>query len=630
MTAGGIPGLYGGYSYQSPTLRALGKITPESYDYRDQTKVVSKLVGDVSFMGGMMRKMQKGIDEANQNFVQQIQSLLTDFLVLLGGGGDTGLDFGDLKYLLQAVGALFGFDQGVLPINLFQAAWHFFSTYIVPVDNFKDLMDFIIDGAIASILDIFGEVPIVGQALQQLAVIISEIRDILSPIAAAIDAFFDAFNIDIDNIEGIGDFFGPLKPIWDAISAALDGVELPDFTAVFHIIAQWSIPFVNLIVDVIDFWADLVSLITSFPNAVINFANNLPLNLPFTLGEGGANPILMFVYNFLQLFNITGWLNGDFNPLEIWKTVIDVMFKPTGLLAWLDPITGLLPDFQAPKIVSDIILTIESAFEGLPFIGDYIKPIFDVINGLLGIGNNAQGSANTANSQVTAIWATLNGSNATGGVTVVEDFNGAQSSSPPSSFETVYFGPGAGNDGIDGQGNLSWNENGAAWRGVLEKHNTPLGTDFGTVAIVWNQAMEFANPTPPVIKLQGRMNSAKDTWVEVSITRNFDGPFTLVAGCSVAGTYTQIGTPVTGITLNDGDTLEFRFGTSVHNRQLLFLRNGLTVLDKTDTGNVSALGASYRFPAMTRVAGVAIAYWLYFQRKPADVGVFAASDRKIA
>jgi len=180
-------GQYGAKGYESAQSRTLGKFESDKFSYREQGKNIIELNNAVGYMSAYMRKMQRGIDEANQNFLQQIQGLLNDLLVLIGGGGDTGFEFGDLKYVFQAIGALFGFtnDEGevTLPVNLFDAAWHFFSSYILPVQNFTDAIDMIVDSLIASVLDIFGEVPIVGQALEQLAVIISDLRDLLIPVA---------------------------------------------------------------------------------------------------------------------------------------------------------------------------------------------------------------------------------------------------------------------------------------------------------------------------------------------------------------------------------------------------------------------------------------------------------------
>lgn len=78
---------YGAYKYQSSESRTLGSITPDSFDYRDQAKLLTQLTGDVSYMSAYMRKMQQGIDDANQNFIQQIQSLINDMTVIFAGGG---------------------------------------------------------------------------------------------------------------------------------------------------------------------------------------------------------------------------------------------------------------------------------------------------------------------------------------------------------------------------------------------------------------------------------------------------------------------------------------------------------------------------------------------------------------
>mgnify|MGYP003508759380 CR=1 FL=1 len=223
-------GMYGGLGYQSSEVRALGGITPESYDYRDQGKVMSKLVTDVSYMAGMQRKMQEGIDAANQNVIQQIQGLINEIIVIFGGSGDTGFDFGDLKYIFQAIGALFGLEPGsILPINLFEAAWHFFAQYLLPFGNFGEAIGGIFDSLIATILDIFGEVPILGQALQQLAVFVSDSRDFINEL-------FDFFDSIVENISaafrgvplvgpGIADVFDAITGLFGLGSDAQSGAD---------------------------------------------------------------------------------------------------------------------------------------------------------------------------------------------------------------------------------------------------------------------------------------------------------------------------------------------------------------------------------------------------------------------
>jgi hypothetical protein len=362
-------GLYGGYKYESPKTRALGSISREQYAkvWDDQGRLMSKIISDVSYMAANQRQMQQGIDQANENVIQQVQGIISDFIVLFGGAGDTGLDFGDLKYVVQALGALFGFadENGniTVPVNLFNVAWHFFSNYILPVNNFRDAIDFLIDSAIASVLDIFGEVPILGQALQQLAVIISDIRDLLDPIADAVQAMFDALNIDLNDITGIGNFFGILKPIWDAIGDALDGINLPDFSLVFHEIALWSLPFVQAIAGAINVAAVLIRVVTGTATAT-DFSNALKsfsLILEPTVNGG------------LGLSNI-GWGSA----------IITNLLNPTGLFALLTG--GLLSNTVIPPLDGSILQSgnINLALTGLlgqlglgniPSLGDTQVPI---------------------------------------------------------------------------------------------------------------------------------------------------------------------------------------------------------------------------------------------------------------
>lgn len=167
---------YGQYNYESTESRALKSIRADSYN-KDLAKNIIQLNNNSEYMAQYLRKLQKGVDEANENVIEQITGLISDIFVLFAGGSDTGLEFGDLKYVFQAIGALFGFSDPDRPINLFAAAWHFFSTYIVPVNSFDEVINLIIDNAIAFILDVFGEIPIVGEALQTFAQWILDLRD---------------------------------------------------------------------------------------------------------------------------------------------------------------------------------------------------------------------------------------------------------------------------------------------------------------------------------------------------------------------------------------------------------------------------------------------------------------------
>lgn len=211
-----MTGALGGYKMESAESRALRSINQDSYDYRDQGKLLSKLTGDVSYMAQYMRNMQKGIDEANQNFVQQIGQLVNEILVLIGGNGDTGFDFGDLKYVFQAIGALLGFDDAtgiakIFPINLFNAAWHFFFNYVFPVQNFDEIINQIIDQAIAFLVTAAGEIPIVGDAIQILASWITQFRGGVANGTAILGGIFSNWTQALT--EGLQKIFNNFKKI---------------------------------------------------------------------------------------------------------------------------------------------------------------------------------------------------------------------------------------------------------------------------------------------------------------------------------------------------------------------------------------------------------------------------------
>jgi hypothetical protein len=205
------------YVMESGEARALASINTESYDYRDQAKLMSKLTGDVSYMAQYMRTMQRGIDSANKNFVQQFNDLLLEILALLQGNGDTGFDFGDLKYIFQAIGALFGFDQqegigAIFPINLFDAAWHFFSNYLFPINNPANFVAAVrnaVDRFLETLLATFDDLPFIGSAIEAIISWISEVRTWASNVGQIIDRFFSAFGLAVSTTLGnIANFFG--------------------------------------------------------------------------------------------------------------------------------------------------------------------------------------------------------------------------------------------------------------------------------------------------------------------------------------------------------------------------------------------------------------------------------------
>lgn len=257
-----MAGQYGSYKYESQESRALKSITADSYN-KDQAKNLIQLNQNSEYMAQYLRKLQKGVDEANQNIIESAQGFISDLIVLLGGGGATGLDFGDLKYVFQAIGALFGFTNSEgniqLPVNVFNAAWHFFSTYIVPVGNFGAVINALIDNAIAGLIDFTGDIPIVGEAIQQLAVIITDIRDALAPIGETVSKILDAFGGSIEWVIGwFADLIGGLFDIFGPILGPANHV----LSQILSIISGWTVPLVDAIEHIVEVATNMIRSLT--------------------------------------------------------------------------------------------------------------------------------------------------------------------------------------------------------------------------------------------------------------------------------------------------------------------------------------------------------------------------------
>ena len=319
MSSPAFGALYGGYKYESPEARALGSINTGSYDYRDQGKFMSKIAGDVSYMAAYMRKMQKGIDDANQNIIQQIQSLIEEIIVLFGGGGDTGFDFGDLKYIFQAFGAFFGFQPGMqLPINLFGAAWHFFFNYIVPLQDFKELFDTLIDASIATMLDMFGEVPIVGQAVQQLAVLLSTFRDQVDPWLDLLGSMSEALgNPNVDPTLWNA-FWNNFAPVWDFLYGIFQPFLGPTQGTTANIFSTIGSTWASI--DI--FGTPLVNVIPNAVNFVANTIENLDLSNK-TIQEIGY-----FWSNLMTFLGDPVLAIAEFDPNGPWGDIMQNYLSP--------------------------------------------------------------------------------------------------------------------------------------------------------------------------------------------------------------------------------------------------------------------------------------------------------------
>ena len=349
MTA---PGQYGSYTYQSPETRALASITAESYD-KDQAKTIIKLKNDVGYMSAYMRKMQKSIDQANANFIQQIQAFIADFIVLLGGGSLTTIDFGDLRYVIQAIGALLGFQSvgGIpVPINLFTAAWNFFGIYIAPTAQFADIINQFIDAGFAIILDVVGEIPVFGNAVQQLAAWLMEIRDALWPLVDTVFLLIDTLSGQ-PGTEPEDVMLGLFGQVIDLLLTTPD-VLLDVTTSVVDLLVDTPQILLNLLNGLIAMLIESPQLIVDLTNKIVDTILTFPAILD-QLVNGVLNLILTVPNYLYELLN--SLINLIVTVPEILVTLL------TGLITLLIESPGILWDLTEALIglliISPEILT---------------------------------------------------------------------------------------------------------------------------------------------------------------------------------------------------------------------------------------------------------------------------------
>lgn len=127
-------------SVETGALRAIdsGK---QQFVNQDFVKNIAWLNQSVDTLSAYTQKLQAGVDSANSNFIGQIQGVIADIFVLIAGGEPTGIELGDLKYILQAIGALFGINPDTpFPLNLIEAVGHMFTNFLAPLPQFTDLI----------------------------------------------------------------------------------------------------------------------------------------------------------------------------------------------------------------------------------------------------------------------------------------------------------------------------------------------------------------------------------------------------------------------------------------------------------------------------------------------------------
>ncbi|AVD99641.1 minor tail protein [Mycobacterium phage Cuke] len=227
-----------GGSVESRALRGIDSRT-KSFANKDFVKNIAWLNQSVDTLSAYTQKLQKGVDSANQNAIEQIMGFAADLFVLFGGGEPTGIDIGDLKYVIQGIGALLGINPATpFPLNLFDAAWNMFSNYVVPLEQFTD----VIFDAILAWAEDFGLSP----------ELIDSLQDLKDAIEALGTTFSDFFNSIHDLLEVFGTNFPVLGEFWDALVDLLTGIDFSGLKPVIAMLADLGIPFIRALTAIVN------------------------------------------------------------------------------------------------------------------------------------------------------------------------------------------------------------------------------------------------------------------------------------------------------------------------------------------------------------------------------------------
>jgi hypothetical protein len=531
---------FGGQGYVSQESRALSTIseTPAadlSQGQDAQIKMLQSHDYQIKFLAGQMKQAQKGINEANQNPIQQIESFIADIIVLLGGGelAAGALDFGDLQYILPALGALFGFGDGPFPLSLFTAAEKFFLGYVVPQQQFVDVINQIIENW----LGLLGIDPKFVKDLEKLVTSIGDLFDGIGNLFPSLNELFDALGITSADLGPLGQ---ALKPIIDLFQ----GINLDGFGDI-----------VEFITDAIDPW------ITGL-TAVINWINSVLAVFGFGAPDVVNNPLDALLAPFQNLISMLGGVNfadEAFDAINAAGQFITNVLSETGLLA-------LFTDLQG------VIDAIVHAFQGLPNPGGLVSGVFTAIAGLLGIGNAAQTTANNAMREISALKSLFL---AAGGVSFVENFSTyASAAYLPSPYTRWESGPGAGSAGPDGSSGLSWHVAGGSPRCTIYTNPSVVITSgkIGAAMILENNAGR-AGPTDyiGVVDSAGNGYGVGVEWAQAGFVH------------FVAGVPSALITPFS-YTAGSGDSWEFYYGSAAHPRSAAFILNSGPNVSTNDCG----------------------------------------------
>lgn len=214
-------------SFGAPVPKSIQGQALEQIDYRDQPFANKDFVRNMQWLNESVTSLsqytqllQKGVDSANNNILEQIQSFAADLFLIFAGFEPTGVDIGDLAYVMQGLGAMLGINPDTpFPFNLAEAAWHMFSNFIVPLPQFTDL----IFDAILAWAETLGFSEAAVDSIQEFSDAVvslyNGIEDTFGVIGDIVTTLLKAFGLGTGGMDLSG-----LRGFWDSISGFLDNI----------------------------------------------------------------------------------------------------------------------------------------------------------------------------------------------------------------------------------------------------------------------------------------------------------------------------------------------------------------------------------------------------------------------